>query len=304
MTVRCTPELERLWTRPNLQSIGLNGLSGHCRVFVEQGSKAFNTAPNSSGCGGKTALMTRGASNAAQRSGGPDERLERNNYFPRLGFMLSAMAHSRTVIPSMAQYVGAIRSARPSKTASGFSLVEVLVSIVVLSFGLLGMVGMQAASLQSNREARLQSSAVVLVRELAETIRGNKVEGIKSSPNNPYLGSFSSPMTATTASYCLNVATTTTACTGTADIANAQMTEWLARVNAELPGARVAICFDSTPFDSNGLPRWACDAAGGVMVIKIGWTRGSTDRTKTGNAALERATIPSVVLPVTAGSST
>jgi type IV pilus assembly protein PilV len=39
------------------------------------------------------------------------------------------------------------------------------------------------------------------------------------------------------------------------------------------------------------------------MVIKIGWTRGSTDRSKTGAAALVRATVPSVVLPVTAGIS-
>lgn len=187
------------------------------------------------------------------------------------------------------------------RRAYGFSLIEVLVSIVILSFGLLGMVGMQAASLQSNREARLQSSASVLARELAETIRGNKVEGIKQS-SNPYLGSFSSPMAATTASYCLNVATTTP-CTNTADIADAQMTEWLARVDAELPGARVDICFDSAPFDSGGLPRWACDNTGGVIVIKVGWTKGSTDRTKTGNAALERATIPSVVFPVTAGSA-
>ena len=187
---------------------------------------------------------------------------------------------------------------------SGFSLVEVLVSIVVLSFGLLGMVGMQAASLQSNREARVQSSAVLMARELAETIRGNKTEGIKPSAANPYLGSFSSPMAATTSSYCLDVATGTTACTATADIANAEMTEWLARVDAELPGARVAICFDSAPFDSSGLPRWACTNTGGVIVIKVGWTRGSTDRSKSGNAALERATIPSVVLPVTAGSAT
>lgn len=184
----------------------------------------------------------------------------------------------------------------------GFSLIEVLVSIVVLSFGLLGMVGMQAASLQSNREARNQSSAVTMARELAESIRGNKAEGIKPSPDNPYLGSFSAPMSATTPSYCLNVAVGTPACTDAADIAAAQMTEWLSRVDGELPGARVDICFDSAPFDSNGIPRWACDDTGGILVIKMGWTRGSTDKSKTGNAALERATIPSVVLPVTAGS--
>jgi len=216
--------------------------------------------------------------------------------------MLNAMTHHHTVIPSIAPYAGAFRSTHPLSRAAGFSLVEVLVSIVVLSFGLLGMVGMQAAALQSNREARVQSSAVVMARELAETIRGNKAEGIKSSANNPYLGSFSSPMAVTTPSYCLNVATGTTACTDATDIANAQMTEWLTRVDAELPGAQVDICFDSAPFDSSGLPRWTCDNTGGVVVIKIGWTKGYTDRSKSGNDALERATIPSVVLPVTAGN--
>lgn len=188
---------------------------------------------------------------------------------------------------------------------AGFSLVEVLVSIVVLSFGMLGMVGMQAAALQANHEARFQSAALVFARELAEMIRGNKVEGIRPTATNPYIGAFTFPITPTTASYCMSVATGTTACTGTADIANAEMTDWLHRVNFELPSARVAICYDDTPFDANGLPQWACTGAAstnGIMVIKIGWTRGSTDRSKTGTAALERATVPSVVLPVTAGS--
>jgi len=192
----------------------------------------------------------------------------------------------------------------PRQPASGFSLIEVLVSIVVLSFGLLGMVGMQSAALQSNREARTQSSAVFLARELAETIRGNKSEGIKTASDNPYLGSFSSPLALTDESFCLSVATGTTACTDAIDIANAQLTDWLARVDAELPGARVETCFDSAPFDANGLPRWVCDGTGDTIVIKIGWTRGSTDKSKSGNAALERATVPSVVVPVTAGSST
>ena len=186
---------------------------------------------------------------------------------------------------------------------AGFSLIEVLVSIVVLSFGLLGMVGMQAASLQANKEARLQSSAVFLGRELAETIRGNKNVGILST-NNPYVGSFAtSPLVFGTPSYCLNAAPAA-ACTSTTDIANAQMTEWLARIGAELPGARVDVCFDSTPFTAGGLPQWACSNTGGVLVVKIGWTRRSTDRTLSGDAAIERATTPLVVLPVTPGSTT
>jgi hypothetical protein len=39
-------------------------------------------------------------------------------------------------------------------------------------------------------------------------------------------------------------------------------------------------------------------------VIKIGWSRLSTDRSATGANAIEKGTVPSLVLPVTPGSST
>ena len=219
------------------------------------------------------------------------------------------MENQNLVAPKATVLLQASRSLHGKNKDFGFSLVEVLVSIVVLSFGLLGMVGMQAAALKSNREARLQSSAVVLARELADMMRSNSSEGVLTAANgNPYLGSFNSvPLAATTPTYCLNVAAGTTACAAppSHDIGNAQMTEWLARVDAELPGARVNVCFDTAPFDANGLPQWACTAGtDGVIVIKIGWTISSTNRTLTGAFALERATRPSVVIPVTAGSST
>jgi type IV pilus assembly protein PilV len=192
---------------------------------------------------------------------------------------------------------------RPNRQR-GFSLLEVLISIVVLSFGLLGMVGLQAAALQSNREARLQSTASLLARELAEMMRGNK--DIALLATNPYLGNFAThPLAPAAASYCLNVATATTPCADATAIANAQMTEWLSRVESELPGARVTVCVDSAPFDSSGLPQWACTSTGtgATGVIKIGWTRGSTDRSQSGTQALEQAVRPSVTFPITAGNT-
>jgi type IV pilus assembly protein PilV len=187
----------------------------------------------------------------------------------------------------------------------GFSLLEVLISIIILSFGLLGMVGLQAAALQANRDARVQSSALGLARELAEMMRGNKDIALLTS-DNPYLGDFSSsPLTAASPSYCLNVASAAPSCASTTDIANAQVTEWLARVDAELPAARVVVCNDSQPF-VDGMPTWTCTTTGNVTtVIKIGWTRGSTDRSKTGDNAFDRATgegsVPTIVIPVTPG---
>jgi len=194
----------------------------------------------------------------------------------------------------------------PPHPHAGFTLVEVLVSIVVLSFGLLGMVGLQAASLQANRDARLQSVASLLARDLAEMIRGNK-DVANLTTGNPYQGSFSSPMAAANPNYCLSVGKP--ACATPAESAQAEITEWLARADAELPGARVVVCADSAPFDANGLPQWACTApastSSNLMAIKIGWTRSTTNKaTKTTDTNLDLATIPTIVLPVTAGSTT
>ncbi len=195
----------------------------------------------------------------------------------------------------------------------GFTLVEVLVSIMVLSFGMLGLVGMQAFALQSNREARLQAQAAMLARELAEMMRGNKEVGVKTTTaDNPYIVSLSSgSMAPATPSYCLSVGNASTGCTSATDIANAEMTDWLARVDNTLPGARVVICFDSAPYNSNGIPQWDCAPSGAaaneIAVIKLGWTRNSTDRSKTGNDVLEQASgtgsVPYIIFPVTSGNA-
>lgn len=221
------------------------------------------------------------------------------------------MQHLTNIPPQSRRRNGRV-FADPNQS-SGFSLIEVLVSIIILSFGLLGMVGLQAAALQSNREARMQSAAGSLARELAEMMRGNKeIAVLTAIATNPYLGNFSSPLTPATAAYCLNVATATPTCgpsnTPIANtvIAQAQMTEWLSRVDSELPGARVLICVDGAPYDADGLPQWICNAAGVKpnTFIKIGWTKGSTNRANLGALALERATRPSVIFPVTPGNAT
>lgn len=182
---------------------------------------------------------------------------------------------------------------------------EVLVAIVVLSFGVLGLVGLQALSLQSTREARLQSAAVRLAGEAAELMRINKNVAIKTTAaENPYLlSNFNGTLPSTTVD-CFAAP-----CTSALDLAQWDMREWLTRVQAELPGARVVICFDSLPFEAgNGLPQWTCNNSTGVIAIKIGWTRGTTQRGATdaaGRAMLDKATSvgsrPAVIFPLVPG---
>ena len=192
---------------------------------------------------------------------------------------------------------------RARHRVAGFSLLEVLVAIVVLSFGVLGVVGLQAASLQANKEARNQSAAVRLGRELGDMMRGNKDIAILTGSTNPYLVanfSASSPTLPSASEDC-----STAPCTSTTTVAQFQIRDWLSRVSNELPGVRVVICADSAPYDGSGIPQWTCTSApGGMMVVKMGWTRQSTNRAANDASAVDRATVPAVVLPLIAGSAT
>ena len=200
--------------------------------------------------------------------------------------------------------VGAPRADVPAQR--GFSLLEVLVAVFVLSFGMLGMVGMQSFSLQANRQARLASTAAGLAREMAEMMRGNKDQA-RITTNNPYVVDLSGTLTPPTPNYCFSVGNASTGCANdAAAVANAEMTEWLYRVYKELPGAKVQICFDDAPYDSNNLPQWGCSGSGTNLVayIKIAWPQTSTDRSDTGSAVtVQASTRPIIMIPVTPGNS-
>ena len=213
-----------------------------------------------------------------------------------------------TTVPNIANCPSHLRyRGRPSQPARrlagmrGFSMIEVLVSIVVLSFGLLGVAGLQAAALKNNQDARLQSVAISLAREMAEMMRANiQVAGDQSSP---YYGDFKADANGQLApsarSTCLDIAQG--GCNTTNDVARAEMTEWLSRVGTALPNARVSVCRDTAPYDDSGLPVWACSApaaaSDNVAYIKLGWTRANTQ----GQLESASAARPSVVLPIAPG---
>lgn len=191
-------------------------------------------------------------------------------------------------------------SVKPVCREAGFSLLEVLVAVVVLSFGVLGVVGLQAAAVQANKDARFQTTAIRLSRELGDLMRGNKGIAILSGSTNPYLlGDFRGGNTLPfpSAEDC-----STAACSSPTTVAQFQIRDWLSRAQIELPGLRVVICFDQTPYTSAGIPQWGCDPKNGLVVVKMGWSRQSTNRSASGVSAVDRASNPSVILPLIAGS--
>ncbi len=63
------------------------------------------------------------------------------------------------------------------KHNQGFSLVEVLVALVVVSVGMLGVAGLYVNGLQAGRTAMFSNQAVTLAGDVADRIRANPTAG-------------------------------------------------------------------------------------------------------------------------------
>ena len=63
----------------------------------------------------------------------------------------------------------------PPKRAAGFSLIEILISLVVMSIGLMGLAGLQIASLKGTNDAHYRTEASLLIMDLADRMRANQI---------------------------------------------------------------------------------------------------------------------------------
>ena len=57
---------------------------------------------------------------------------------------------------------------------AGFSLIEVLVTILILMVGLLGLAGLQGRALTAQMEAYQRSQALILLKDMADRINANR----------------------------------------------------------------------------------------------------------------------------------
>lgn len=62
------------------------------------------------------------------------------------------------------------------KNTSGFTLIEVLIALVILSIGLLGMAGIQLKGLRGTTSSTLRSEASIMANDIAERIHANNGE--------------------------------------------------------------------------------------------------------------------------------
>ena len=108
------------------------------------------------------------------------------------------------------------------KKNTGFTLIEILIAMIILAFGLLGLAGLQAANMQQNQDASYRSQATALAYDLADRIRANSSQiaiylALAPALNNNCLG----------AAGCNPV-----------QMANHDLAEWNAALNT-LPGGGI-----------------------------------------------------------------
>ena len=63
------------------------------------------------------------------------------------------------------------------RTNRGFSLVEVLIALIIMSVGMLGIAGLYVQSMQAGRTSMLRHHAVTLAGDIADRIRANPTAG-------------------------------------------------------------------------------------------------------------------------------
>jgi type IV pilus assembly protein PilV len=67
---------------------------------------------------------------------------------------------------------------KSNKRQRGFSLVEVLIALIIMSVGMLGIAGLFVQSMQAGRTSMFRHHAVTLAGDVADRIRANPRAGI------------------------------------------------------------------------------------------------------------------------------
>ncbi len=70
-----------------------------------------------------------------------------------------------------------IRRGRPLDPQGGFSLVEVLIALIIMSVGMLGIASLYVQSMQAGRTSLFRHNAVTLAGDVADRIRANRTAG-------------------------------------------------------------------------------------------------------------------------------
>jgi type IV pilus assembly protein PilV len=190
-----------------------------------------------------------------------------------------------------------MRALGASARARGFSLIEVMVSLIVICVGLLGIAKLQALSLSNTTTSRLRALAAIEAASLAAAMHSNRQYWGATPPVTVTVTASAAPPSIASTDAALQTATNndlnptntqpSTACIGTVGggalctavpLAAFDLARWTVSLAALLPNATAAI----------NCPPIAGGAAPASCTIQVCWTEqaGTVNRQETGAAVL------------------
>lgn len=148
-----------------------------------------------------------------------------------------------------------------AKKQRGMTLIEILVTMVILSIGLLGLASLMLEGLQSNQSAYLRTQASIYAYDMADRIRINTSQSATPAAASAVASAYNN---FSTDSMPALPGCSTTGCTQN-QLAQLDMAEWAQQINgsgsgeiAMLPGGVGTIELASTP-------------TGNIFTIKVTW---------------------------------
>jgi len=166
---------------------------------------------------------------------------------------------------------------RKCRSAQGFSLVEQLLSLLIVVLAAVLLIRMSAANAIVSQQSVRRMSAVRLGSELSAWIqRGGHLA--LGAPINQALDQLrSSSVAADVSAVCCPPAVCD------ANVSAWQyLSLWQTRLNRAIPDARLMVCFGEMSALSEA--DWSCELQGSVLMMKLGWPT--------------TAAIPSIVMPL------
>jgi type IV pilus assembly protein PilV len=163
------------------------------------------------------------------------------------------------------------KKGRLNRPTKGFTLIEVLVSVVVFSIGLIGLASLQTISLKHNNDSYMRSQAILLAQDIADRMRANKA-GVDAG----FYNMASTPLTPVSLT-CTDPADTC----DSKEVAQMDLYRWAKGNESEddrnsvekaLPGGQGIVCIDSQKDTTKSSPGVSeCDPGGDIYAIKIWW---------------------------------
>lgn len=145
------------------------------------------------------------------------------------------------------------------RRARGFTLLEVLISILVVAFGLLGIAGLQVFALKNSQSATYRTIATTLANDIIDRVKSNAVGADNGDYNKSALADYETGVDIDCSRFCT-----------TQQVAMRDLYEWQQLVKSSLPGGVGIVCIDSAPGNPATAAAPSCDP-GKQYAVKIWW---------------------------------